>query len=191
MVRLVRLPPFAINSTGETVNPPFKTQAWGSLGFQVGRVGPPPPPEHGLAPWHQKRRPGVRTFDADAGRKGRLRENSSLLFLNHPATQAKPFSRQYSATKPHSQIHGQSLPVSGDHRLRHGLVQDGRDNATMNRALKTFPLVGWHPCGIDSVPPFMEREMQPLGVTRPANYAIWIEPCVVAGSRQKNGSSLR
>ena len=60
----------------------------------------------------------------------------------------------------------------------------------MDSTLKTFPLFCGNPRGLDSIAPFMEREMKPFGVTRPADYTIWIEPCVAAGDRQKVGASL-
>jgi hypothetical protein len=113
----------------------------------------------------EKRRPGMRALDSCTGCERRLRENTSLLFLDHPAAQTELVTRQNAAMEPDPQIDGESFPVPGYDRLRHGFVQDRCDYAAVNRTLKAFPLIGGDPRGINSVPPpLLKHQMQPLRV---------------------------
>src|SRR5579875_2152455 len=114
------------------------------------------------------------TFHPAGSHKRRFRYDLPVVPLDHPAVHMKCFPRYHASPKADPQIDGQSFPVAGNDRLRHGLVQHGRDDATVNGAAKTLPPLGRSPGRIDPALSHMKLELKPLWVTCAADNAVWI-----------------
>jgi hypothetical protein len=124
----------------------------------------------------------VCTFSAGISHKTRLGQNPSLVPFNDPSLHVKLFSRRDSVAKPDSQLDCEGFPTTRDDGLRHGFIEDRRDDAAMDGPLEALPTLLRNPPRTNPIRTCLERELQTVWVLSSADDAVGIEGCKPAGN---------